>query len=448
MIDRSIDRLIDRPIDRIVVINDLARPQGGASLLAVNSARQFAERGYRVTMITGDSGPDADPGFETVSLGQERLLDSPVKALANGIYNRAARKMVAEWIATNDTPGTIYHVHGWSQILSPALFAALKPVRDRLVMSAHDFFATCPNGAFYDYSATRPCWRTPMTRDCITAQCDRRNYGHKLWRVARHTALGRTLGPRADEAAHMPPQLLIHAGMAPFFARSGLKEDDMVALPNPVVPWRRERIRAEENRDVLFVGRLEQTKGADLAAEACRRAGARLVAVGDGAMLDSLRKSYPEMDFRGRFPHERIGEVAASARMVVMPSRYMEPFGLTAVEALWSGLPVLAAHDALLADDLVQAGAGLAVDPRDADQFAGAIASLLHDDALTERMSRAAFEKTDHLAMQPDRWIDALLIAYKAMLAGGREALKQASLQWSGASGQPESAAVATRTPD
>lgn len=415
-------------IGRIVVINDLARPQGGASLLAVQSAEAFAERGYRVTMISGDSGPErSDGGVEHVCLGQNRLLASnPAATMVRGIYNRAARLLVGEWIADNDTPDTIYHVHGWSQILSSALFAALAPVRDRLVLTAHDFFLSCPNGAMYDYAASRPCQRRPMSGACIVADCDRRNRVHKFWRLARHAVQSSLVRQGAPL-----PLLLIHEGMRAHLERADIDGAAMVVLPNPVTPYCHERVRAERNRDVLFVGRLEATKGVDLAAEACRRAGVRLVVVGDGALEAQLRAEYPEMMFCGRRRPEQIGELARRARMLVMPSRHMEPFGLTAVEALWSGLPVLSSSQSLIADDIERTGAGRGIDPRDIDGFAGAIAALCADDALTERMSRAAFADTRPLALTPERWLDALVNAYEAILAGGLPALRRAALDWS-----------------
>jgi len=404
-------------IDRIVVINDLARPMGGASLLAVQSARQFAERGYPVTMISGDDGP-AEPlaGVDHVSAGHERLLGADLAVAAvRGLYNGAARRLVAQWIERKDTPGTVYHVHGWSQILSPALFGALAPVRSRTVMTAHDFFLTCPNGAFYDYVAAEPCARKPMSMACIAARCDRRHHVHKVWRTARQA-----MQTRLFAGGDVPVQLLIHAGMRSYFERSGLGDDDMVVLPNPVTAYCPSRVRAEANRDVLFVGRMEATKGVDLAAEACRRAGARLVAVGDGALLETLRAQYPEMAFVGRLSQAEIAPLAERARLLVMPSRHMEPFGLTVVEALWSGLPVLTAHHALIAEDIQRTGAGVPVDCLDAEGFAAEIAALLRDDARVRRMSLAAFEGTRHLALEPGTWIDALLAVYATLLAGGR----------------------------
>lgn len=405
-------------IDRIVVINDLARPQGGASLLALRSVRDFVARGQRVTMISGDRGPDQImPGVEFVSLGQDRLLARGLaKALVSGMYNRPAEVMVARWIAENDTPGTVYHLHGWSQILSSAIFAALGPVRQRTIMTAHDFFLTCPNGAQFDYSTAAVCERQPLSMACLSARCDRRNYRHKLWRSARHLIQRRVL-----DRGPVPLQLLIHRGMAAPMRLAGVPADRLAVLPNPIIPYSATRILAEHNRDVLFVGRMESTKGIDLAAAACRKAGLRLVAIGDGALLDQLRTAYPEMRFVGRLPSSEIPAYAAKARMLVMPSRHMEPFGLTAVEALWSGLPVLVSEQSLIAEDIEQTGAGLAIDPLNEREFVAALDRLAGDDALLARMSNAAFSATSALASQPDVWIDKLLSIYAATLVAAAE---------------------------
>ncbi len=414
-------------MDRIVVINDLAEPRGGASLLAINSAHAFASKGHSVTILSGDKGPEHEtPGIDHVFLGQDRLLSgNKAKALVRGLYNRPARKLISDWVAQNDTSGTIYHIHGWSQILSPSLFAALESVRGRVVTTAHDFFMTCPNGAIYDYKAAQPCQRLPMSSSCITANCDRRSYAQKLWRVGRQAIQDRLM-----ERGEMPPLLLIHAGMRPYFERSGIPDDAMVTLPNPITPFCETPVRVEATRNVLFVGRMETTKGVDLAAEACRRANAKLIAVGDGELLEPLRRKYPEMLFVGRVPFSELGKYASQSRMLVMPSRHMEPYGLTAVEALWSGLPVLSSHHALIAADIDETGAGRQIDPRDIDGFAAAIAQIANDDTLAKRMSNAALENTRQLALEPDRWIDALIAIYRAMLRGGTSALMQEARSW------------------
>ncbi|MFD2135378.1 glycosyltransferase [Novosphingobium resinovorum] len=92
--------------------------------------------------------------------------------------------------------------------------------------------------------------------------------------------------------------------------------------------------------------------------------------------------------------------------MLVMPSRYPEPFGLVAIEATWSGLPVILAETALLAQDIVDRGAGISVDPRDTSGFAAAIRRLMQDDRATREMSEAGYAKTRVLALTPKLWLD------------------------------------------
>jgi len=398
--------------DRIVVINDLSHAMGGASALAVASARAFAQRGHAVAFLAGDTPDPAleSSGVAITALGQARLLGHS-GALLDGLWNRAAARMLRAWIAAHDTPGTVYHLHGWSQILSPAVFAALAPVRERLVISAHDFFLACPNGAFTNFTTGAPCPHTALSRACLAEACDRRGQAHKAWRLARFAVQRQVYRPQTS-----PPVLAIHAGMKPMLLRAGIPAEAVHPLPNPVVPYSETRIAAERNREVLFVGRIEATKGADLALAAARQAGLPIRLVGDGADRARLAAEYPEARFAGRQAPPAIGVLAASARVLVMPSRYPEPYGLVAMEAALAGLPVILPPSALLAPDLVAAGAGIAVNPRDTAAFAAALAGLAADDAQTAAMSRAAFAGTRHLALSPEEWIDRLLAHYAARL--------------------------------
>jgi glycosyltransferase involved in cell wall biosynthesis len=394
--------------ERIVVINDLSRPLGGASALAVQAALGFAQRGFAVTYVAGDA-PPADglghPGVTTLGLGQARLLArGRLDAAVQGWWNRAAWRLVRGWIATHDTPATVYHLHGWSQILSPSVLAALAPVRHRLVISAHDFFLVCPTGAYADFPGGAPCTRVPLGAACMMAACDRRGRLHKAWRI------GRGAIQRAAMPLHQCPQVLaIHPAMHAGLQRGGIPAAAIRVLPNPVVPWSASRIAAEANRAVLFVGRIEATKGADLALAAARAAAVPMLVVGDGALAERLRAEHPEAQFAGRLDPGQIIALARRARLLVMPSRYPEPFGLVAIEALRSGIPVVLPPSALLADDIVRIGAGVTVEPRDTGGFAQVLRRLGEDDAAVAAMSHAGFDRGATLALDPESWLDRLI---------------------------------------
>jgi glycosyltransferase involved in cell wall biosynthesis len=406
--------------DRIVVVNDISVARGGATALALRSALELRARGHEVTFLTGDNGGNAEleaAGIEIVGVGQERLLaSSPAKALINGLYNGAAARIVDDWIARRDTPATVYHLHGWAQILSPAIFRPLDRVADRLVLSAHDFFLSCPNGAYANLKSGVLCEFTPMSARCVAANCDRRSYGHKLWRVARHAVRQWAF----DFGRRAPPVLAIHAAMRPHLARGGVPESSIVTLPNPVMPFLTTRAPAEQNTGFLYVGRLETVKGADLAAAAAARAGVPLTLVGEGPLREMIERDYPQAVCAGRLSPQEIAPLAAAARGLVMPSRYPEPYGLVAAEALWSGLPVIAADTAFLAADIVAAEAGFACAPRDTAALAEAMRALNSDDALAGRMSRNAYERTRSIGLTLPAWVDALEAVYQARVSSAR----------------------------
>jgi glycosyltransferase involved in cell wall biosynthesis len=86
----------------------------------------------------------------------------------------------------------------------------------------------------------------------------------------------------------------------------------------------------------LFLGRLHRVKGYHWAIEGARRAGRRLVVA--GGWRPSLRRS---IRYVGEVGGARKTELLAGARCLWMPALWDEPFGITLIEALASGTPVL-----------------------------------------------------------------------------------------------------------
>ncbi|MEG9502543.1 MAG: glycosyltransferase family 4 protein [Methylorubrum extorquens] len=380
------------------------------------SARLLRERGISVTYLAGDAGENLQltkAGISVRMLGASGLLEAgAVTSLRRGLYNPATLDLLNEEIRRHDSPLTVYHIHTWNQILSPSVFRALDRVRERLFISAHDYFLACPNGAYTLFRQGKTCPHVPLSLACVTSNCDRRSYAHKLWRVVRQRVQGRTL--RFSDG--VPRVLAIHSAMRERLMRGGVPDSAIFNLPNPIQPWSETRISAERNSVFVYVGRLSHEKGPDLVARAARAAGVRLRMIGDGPLLTSLQRDYPEVTFCGRQPAEVVARLVREARALVMPSRLPEPYGLVAGEALWSGLPVILTDQALLAADIVAREAGLACDPRDEAELAGAMARLAGDDGLTERMSRNAFSRTADLGHTTESWTDALLDAYAAAL--------------------------------
>ncbi|RTK94041.1 glycosyltransferase [Candidatus Saccharibacteria bacterium] len=99
----------------------------------------------------------------------------------------------------------------------------------------------------------------------------------------------------------------------------------------------------------VFLGRFIRRKGIEIAVEATRKLGAKLVMAGQGCIQEGNRflgediiVEGDHLEHIGHVDVSRKAELLAKAKACFMPTLYIEPFGGVAVEALMSGTPVVA----------------------------------------------------------------------------------------------------------
>jgi glycosyltransferase involved in cell wall biosynthesis len=107
------------------------------------------------------------------------------------------------------------------------------------------------------------------------------------------------------------------------------------------------RFQAEKADYDLFLGRLHHSKGYHWAIAAARSGRRSLVVA--GGWRPSLSRY---VRFVGTVDGAEKRELLAEARLLWMPALWDEPFGLTLIEALWSGTPVLATRRGALPEVL------------------------------------------------------------------------------------------------
>lgn len=91
---------------------------------------------------------------------------------------------------------------------------------------------------------------------------------------------------------------------------------------------------------IAYLGRLNQDKGLDIVLELARACpDLRFVLCGQGDPTRWLR--VPNIEYRPPIHGKGVAEYLGRARCVVMPTRYVEPFGGVAAEAMLCGTPVL-----------------------------------------------------------------------------------------------------------
>ncbi len=187
---------------------------------------------------------------------------------------------------------------------------------------------------------------------------------------------------------------------------------------------------------ILFVGRLEPYKGlADLfqALGAVRARTDRpftLQVVGDGSLRDSLpgtarRAAIADrVRFSGSVPRSEMPQVYQNADLFVLPS-VVEGMPNVVLEALASGLPVLATRIPGSEELVRQGRTGLLVPPSDPDALADALCGLIQNPGLKTAMRHQA-----RLDMEGRSWSQvagAYLDLYRQIVKGNRQCAASAA---------------------
>lgn len=148
---------------------------------------------------------------------------------------------------------------------------------------------------------------------------------------------------------------------------------------------------------VLYCGRLTGQKGVEYLFLAAKdvikvKRYAKFVIIGKGHIEKQLYNLAELLDikdhvhFKGFIPAERICQYYKKAEVVVIPSVY-EPFGITVLDALEAGAPVIMTKNAGIGENLKDKIHVLKVPERNSKSLADAIISLLDNDGLKKRLS-------------------------------------------------------------
>ena len=161
--------------------------------------------------------------------------------------------------------------------------------------------------------------------------------------------------------------------------------------------WRRWLAGGDDTTIVLHVGRLAPEKGLDVLIESWKVAHEHLgqratfVVAGEGPLRSRVTQHLPFVRELGFLPRHQLATLYASADLCVLPS-HTETCGLVALEAMASGIPVVAADAGGLRESVTERN-GILVTPNDVFGFAMAIENLVRDSARRFTLAAAARER-------------------------------------------------------
>jgi len=196
----------------------------------------------------------------------------------------------------------------------------------------------------------------------------------------------------------------------------------------------RERTALPDGRSILFLSNLEYRKGIFTLLDAFDRMAAAipdgtLEIWGDGSEAAAVERRASESPFharihiKGRAPREKVAEIMRSHSVYCMPS-YGEPFGMTLLEAMASGVPIVTT-DAGGPPHIVHSAGGRIVPMGNPDQLASALLEVLSSRQLQRSMGAYNRQRVEQ-EFDWNRSLDRMESVYRHVL--GRGALTPAAV--------------------
>ena len=388
---------------KILVISNLFPPHilGGYEILCGQVCDALTRRGHDVTVLTSDHGTDGGAPRED-SLGVRRALklyapfDMPA-GLMRARRLRAGRfnyRVTAEEIAAR-TPDVIFM---WSQLrltVAPARAAEDSPAAVAYTFNDENILGYLP-GPFGLRPRKLARWLIEnLLIPGVTLKGLRFDHATCISRTLRDRLLARGLPAQEIKVIYQ-----------------GIPIADFPLKPRPGSIHSPARL--------LYAGQLHPWKGVHTLIEAAGRIaeargrGAAAVTVVGGGPQDYVAELERDaaacgaaVEFRGRVPHHELPTIYRDHDVFVFPSTWPEPFGLTHLEAMASGTPVVSTAAGGQAEFLDHGRNALIFEKEDAAGLAARVWELMDSAGLRERLA-AAGRATVEERFTLDRYVTEL----------------------------------------
>ncbi len=267
-----------------------------------------------------------------------------IAAFARAPWNSTAAREIAALVRA--TRPDVVHVHNTWFAMSPAVLPAVRATGTPIVMTLHNYRLICADHTLFRDGA--------ICLDCV---------GRGPWRGVQHRCYGESAARSAVAAAtiSMGRRRGAWDAVDRFVAPSdvvrnvhidaGIAPERIVMKPHFTDDPGPRHGMPSASREVLLVARLAPGKGVASALRAwadsgiAARTGCTLHVLGEGPLRADLERDRPQgVVFDGWVDAAALRDRMLGARAMLFASEWLEPFGLTLIEALAAGLPVVGSN--------------------------------------------------------------------------------------------------------
>lgn len=344
---------------KVLVVHNRYQQSGGEKTAVSAQIELLRARGHCVVTYTRDN----------LEIRRYNRMQKAAFLFSTMFSTRTYREVSA--LCAQEQPD-VAHVHNVFPLISPAVYRALKNQGVPIIQTMHNFRFMCVNGLFYTQGHICERCKYGNMFHAIIRKCYRQSYvlsALYALTIAFHRWSGTfQLIDRFIALTEFTAQKLVESGLTD--ANKVVILGNFLSSPMPA-PGRFDG-RAPY---VIYLGRLSPEKGVDILLDAMANLpDLELKIAGDGPQRDTLQtikreRHLNQVEFLGLTVGEQKWRLVREARALVVPSVWYETFGLSALESLAVGTPVVASNIGGLADIVRDGKSGLLFHPGDSQDL-------------------------------------------------------------------------------
>lgn len=404
----------------VIMANKYYYERGGADRYALDLSYLLENHGHNVIPFAMQHPKNLPTPWERffpseVQTERPMLNLEGLKTFRRMIYSREAKIKMTELIA--EARPDICHVHNIYTQLSPSVLDVLEEKQVPTVMTVHDYHLIAPNYMLWSRGKIED-WGD---KGLITASLSRY---HKNSMPA---SFAQSLMFKVHQRRRSYQKGIQYFVCATEFVRhklveAGFDQERVITLPY-FIDLSDLKLKTGDEGYVLYSGRLVEEKGVEVLIKAMEQLpGIQCKILGSGPdeqRLQEMARLVKNVEFLGWQEGGPAWELYRGARVVVVPSLWYEVFGLSALEAMAVGTPVIASDIGGLSEVVDDTKTGRLFPAGDVQTLRALIADMFDHPDAAKRMGEQARAKVEQ-QYSPDQHYQRIVEIYQQAISEKR----------------------------
>lgn len=233
----------------------------------------------------------------------------------------------------------LVHIHNFYPLLTPSIFKASKDGGAKVVHTLHNYRLWCISGIFYrdGFGVCEFCTKSKFSLQGILSKCFRKSMIQSVLAQLSFWYY------RATKVFDNIDYFFVLTNFQKEKVKNlGIDEKKLILKPNSL---NMKFNIQKEKKDYIYVGRLEESKGIYELLKVWDTLDERFVLtiIGGGDIEYELKAKYEKKNiiFKGKCSREETLLAISKSKYLIQPSILYETFGLTIIEAMSFGVPVI-----------------------------------------------------------------------------------------------------------